>query len=225
MAHILVVEDDPRIAKLLELYLRRDGHRVTIAPDGTSALAAFEREQPDLVILDLLLPGTHGRDVCRALRLRHATPILMLTALDDEWDIVEGLDLGADDYVTKPFKPNELLARVRALLRRASGPPVREIVVGDLRIDREGRQAFVGDVPLPLRPREFDLLVTLASHAGRVVPRNRLLRQVWGNEDLDDSRTLDVHVHRLRQKLAGSAVRIESVRGIGYRLALGESSG
>jgi DNA-binding response OmpR family regulator len=163
MAHILVVEDDARIAKILELFLRRDRHTVVTVADGTAALARFEQEHPDLVILDLMLPGTHGRDVCRALRLRHATPILMLTALDDERDIVEGLDLGADDYVTKPFKPNELLACVRALLRRASGPPVRELVYGDIRIDREARTVFVDDELVTLRPREFDLLLALVS--------------------------------------------------------------
>ena len=224
MAHILVVEDDARIAKILELFLRRDGHTVVTVADGTAALARFEQEHPDLVILDLMLPGTHGRDVCRALRLRHATPILMLTALDDERDIVEGLDLGADDYVTKPLKPNELLARVRALLRRASGPPVRELVYGDIRIDREARTVFVDDEPVTLRPREFDLLLALVSQAGRVISRQRLLQQVWRDQDIDEaSRTLDVHVNRLRQKLQKSRVRIESIRGIGYRLALSES--
>jgi DNA-binding response OmpR family regulator len=224
MAHILVVEDDARIAKILELFLRRDGHTVVTVADGTAALARFEQEHPDLVILDLMLPGTHGRDVCRALRLRHATPILMLTALDDERDIVEGLDLGADDYVTKPFKPNELLARVRALLRRASGPPVRELVYGDIRIDREAHTVFVDDEPVTLRPREFDLLLALVSQAGRVISRQRLLQQVWRDHEIDEaSRTLDVHVNRLRQKLQKSRVRIESIRGIGYRLALGES--
>jgi len=224
MAHILVLEYDARIAKILELFLRRDGHTVVTVADGTAALARFEQEHPDLVILDLMLPGTHGRDVCRALRLRHATPILMLTALDDERDIVEGLDLGADDYVTKPFKPNELLARVRALLRRASGPPVRELVYGDIRIDREARTVFVDDEPVTLRPREFDLLLALVSQAGRVISRQRLLQQVWRDHEIDEaSRTLDVHVNRLRQKLQKSRVRIESIRGIGYRLALSES--
>jgi len=224
MAHILVLEYDARIAKILELFLRRDGHTVVTVADGTAALARFEQEHPDLVILDLMLPGTHGRDVCRALRLRHATPILMLTALDDERDIVEGLDLGADDYVTKPFKPNELLARVRALLRRASGPPVRELVYGDTRIDREARIVFVDDEPVTLRPREFDLLLALVSQAGRVISRQRLSQQVWRDHEIDEaSRTLDVHVNRLRQKLQKSRVRIESIRGIGYRLALSES--
>jgi two-component system response regulator MtrA len=224
MAHILVVEDDARIAKILELFLRRDGHTVVTVADGTAALARFKQEHPDLVILDLMLPGTHGRDVCRALRLRHATPILMLTALDDERDIVEGLDLGADDYVTKPFKPNELLARVRALLRRASGPPVRELVYGDIRIDREARTVFVDDEPVTLRPRDFDLLLALVSQAGRVISRQRLLQQVWRDHEIDEaSRTLDVHVNRLRQKLQKSRVQIESIRGIGYRLALSES--
>ncbi|WP_448575309.1 response regulator [Thermomicrobium sp.] len=224
MAHILVVEDDARIAKILELFLRRDGHTVVTVADGTAALARFEQEHPDLVILDLMLPGTHGRDVCRALRLLHATPILMLTALDDERDIVEGLDLGADDYVTKPFKPNELLARVRALLRRASGPPVKELVYGDIRIDREARSVFVDDEPVTLRPREFNLLLALVSQAGRVISRQRLLAQVWRDHEIDEgSRTLDVHVNRLRQKFRNSRVRIESIRGIGYRLALDES--
>ncbi len=220
MARILVIEDDLRIAELLRIFLAREGHEVITAPDGREGLRLFSQEQPDLVILDLMLPGTHGRDVCRAIRTRHATPIIMLTALDDERDVIEGLDLGADDYVTKPFKPRELLARVRAALRRSAGLPslVRELAVGNLRIRLDERTVTIGDQPVPLRPREFDLLATLAARPGVVFTRERLLAQVWGWEDEPETRTVDVHVNRLRHKLAGASVAIEGVRGLGYRL-------
>lgn len=220
MARILVIEDDQRIAELLRVFLSREGHEVITAPDGREGLRLFGLEQPDLVILDLMLPGTHGRDVCRAIRTRHATPIIMLTALDDERDVIEGLDLGADDYVTKPFKPRELLARVRAALRRSAGPPslVRELEVGNLRIRLDERTVTAGGQPISLRPREFDLLVALASQPGAVFTRERLLEQVWGWDDEPETRTVDVHVNRLRHKLAGASVAIEGVRGLGYRL-------
>lgn len=220
MARILVIEDDQRIAELLRVFLSREGHEVITAPDGREGLRLFGLEQPDLVILDLMLPGTLGRDVCRAIRTRHATPIIMLTALDDERDVIEGLDLGADDYVTKPFKPRELLARVRAALRRSAGPPslVRELEVGNLRIRLDERTVTAGGQPISLRPREFDLLVALASQPGAVFTRERLLEQVWGWDDEPETRTVDVHVNRLRHKLAGASVAIEGVRGLGYRL-------
>lgn len=219
MARILVIEDDLRIAELLRIFLAREGHEVITAPDGREGLRLFSLEQPDLVILDLMLPGTHGRDVCRAIRTRHATPIIMLTALDDERDVIEGLDLGADDYVTKPFKPRELLARVRAALRRSAGPPslVRELAVGNLRIRLDERTVTVGGQPVSLRPREFDLLATLAARPGAVFTREQLLAQVWGWDEEPETRTVDVHVNRLRHKLAGASVAIESVRGLGYR--------
>ncbi len=191
--------------------------------DGREGLRLFGESEPDLVILDLMLPGLHGRDVCRAIRMRSSTPILMLTALDDERDVVEGLDLGADDYITKPFKPAVLLARVRSALRRSNGPTnlIQEIVVGDLTIRPDERLAMIGDSYLDLRTKEFDLLLTLASRPGVVLTRENLLRQVWGREYDVDTRTIDVHINRLRSRLNVSDTEIETVRGVGYRLTHG----
>ncbi|WP_038040043.1 response regulator transcription factor [Thermorudis peleae] len=222
MARILVVEDDQRIADLLRVFLRREGHEIITVASGEEALRQFGDIQPDLVILDLMLPGIHGREVCRAIRMRHDTPIIMLTALDDERDVVEGLDLGADDYVTKPFKPRELLARVRAALRRASGKAalVKELIVGDLQINTADRTVTANGRPIALRPREFDLLVTLAQRPGSLFTREQLLRLVWDWEIDEETRTVDVHVNRLRQRLAGTKVTIEGVRGLGYRLVV-----
>jgi DNA-binding response OmpR family regulator len=222
MARILVVEDDQRIADLLKVFLRREGHEIVTVASGEEALRQFRDIQPDLVILDLMLPGIHGREVCRTIRMRHDTPIIMLTALDDERDIVEGLDLGADDYVTKPFKPRELLARVRAALRRASGKAalVKELIVGDLQINTTDRTVTANGHLIPLRPREFDLLVTLAQRPGTLFTREQLLRLVWDWEIDEETRTVDVHVNRLRQRLAGTKVTIEGVRGLGYRLVV-----
>ncbi|MBX6753705.1 MAG: response regulator transcription factor [Thermorudis peleae] len=222
MARILVVEDDQRIADLLRVFLRREGHEIITVASGEEALRQFGDIQPDLVILDLMLPGIHGREVCRAIRMRHDTPIIMLTALDDERDVVEGLDLGADDYVTKPFKPRELLARVRAALRRASGKAalVKELIVGDLQINTTDRTVTANGRPIALRPREFDLLVTLAQRPGSLFTREQLLRLVWDWEIDEETRTVDVHVNRLRQRLAGTKVTIEGVRGLGYRLVV-----
>jgi len=225
MARILVVEDDQRIADLLRVFLRREGHEIITVASGEEALRQFGDIQPDLVILDLMLPGIHGREVCRAIRMRHDTPIIMLTALDDERDVVEGLDLGADDYVTKPFKPRELLARVRAALRRASGKAalVKELIVGDLQINTTDRTVTANGRPIALRPREFDLLVTLAQRPGSLFTREQLLRLVWDWEIDEETRTVDVHVNRLRQRLAGTKVTIEGVRGLGYRLVVHDS--
>jgi DNA-binding response OmpR family regulator len=217
---ILVIEDDHHIAQLIRAYLERDGYDVEIAQDGRDGLRLFGESEPDLVILDLMLPGLHGRDVCRAIRTRSATPILMLTALDDERDVVEGLDLGADDYITKPFKPAVLMARVRSILRRSSGPAtmIHEIVAGDLVLRPEERLASIDGQQLELRTKEFDLLLMLASRPGVVQTRENLLRQVWGRDYDVDTRTIDVHVNRLRSRLAASSVEIETVRGVGYRL-------
>jgi DNA-binding response OmpR family regulator len=217
---ILVVEDDHHIAQLVRVYLEREGYEVTVANDGREGLRLFGEIDPDLVVLDLMLPGLHGRDVCRAIRLRSATPVLMLTALDDERDVVEGLDLGADDYITKPFKPAVLLARVRSALRRSSGPStlIHEIVVGDLVIRPEERTASIDGTDLDLRAKEFDLLVSLAARPGVVATRENLLRQVWGRDYDVDTRTIDVHINRLRSRLAESRTEIETIRGVGYRL-------
>ncbi len=218
---ILVIEDDHHIAQLLRVYLEREGFETHVARDGREGLRLYGEIDPDLVILDLMLPGLHGRDVCRAIRMRSPTPILMLTALDDERDVVDGLDLGADDYITKPFKPPVLMARVRSALRRSSGPTnlVQEITVGNLVIRPEERIASINGSELDLRTKEYDLLLTLAARPGVVLTRESLLRQVWGREYDVDTRTIDVHINRLRARLAGSDTEIETVRGVGYRLA------
>jgi DNA-binding response OmpR family regulator len=220
MSLILVVEDDHHIANLIRMYLEREGYDVRLVADGREGLRIFGEENPDLVILDLMLPGLHGRDVCRAIRLRSATPVLMLTALDDERDVIEGLDLGADDYVTKPFKPKELMARVRAVLRRSDGPTavIEEIAVGNVVLHPRARSVLVGDRPVDLRAKEFDLLLVLASRPRVVLSRDQLLAQVWGRDYDVDTRTIDVHINRLRTRLAESTIEIETVRGVGYRL-------
>ena len=222
MQRVLIVEDDARIAQLIRAYLERDGLQTTVARDGREGLRLFGELDPDLVVLDLMLPGLHGRDVCRAIRTHSTVPIVMLTALDDERDVVEGLDLGADDYVTKPFRPAELVARIRAHLRRAGGTATlsREIQVGGLVLRPEERVAQLNGQDMDLRTKEFDLLLALAAGAGTVLRRERLLHQVWGREYDEDSRTIDVHINRLRSRLAGSDVEIDTVRGVGYRLAL-----
>lgn len=221
MERILIVEDDLNIANLLRVYLKREGYQPHVANDGREGLRLFGEIEPDLVVLDLMLPGLHGRDVCRAIRTRSAVPIIMLTALDDERDVIEGLDLGADDYITKPFKPAVLLARVRSALRRSSGPAnlIHEIVVGDLIIQPDERIATVHRQEIELRTKEFDLLLSLASRPGVVMTRETLLRQVWGREYDVDTRTIDVHINRLRTRLTDSNAEIETVRGVGYRLA------
>lgn len=220
MERILVIEDDLHIANLLRVYLKREGYEAHMANDGREGLRLFGEIEPDLVVLDLMLPGLHGRDVCRAIRTRSAVPIIMLTALDDERDVIEGLDLGADDYITKPFKPAVLLARVRSALRRSNGPTnlIHEIVVGDLIILPDERIATVHGQEIELRTKEFDLLLSLASRPGVVMTRETLLRQVWGREYDVDTRTIDVHINRLRARLTKSNAEIETVRGVGYRL-------
>jgi DNA-binding response OmpR family regulator len=220
MERVLVVEDDLNIANLLRVYLKREGYEAHVANDGREGLRLFGEIEPDLVVLDLMLPGLHGRDVCRAIRTRSAVPIIMLTALDDERDVIEGLDLGADDYITKPFKPAVLLARVRSALRRSNGPTnlIHEIVIGDLIILPDERIATVNDEEIELRTKEFDLLLSLASRPGVVMTLETLLRQVRGRDNDVDTRTIDVHINRLRARLTNSNAEIETVRGVGYRL-------
>jgi DNA-binding response OmpR family regulator len=220
---IVVVEDDPAIADLVELYLRRDGFRVFQASDGTAALRTVRDRQPKLVILDLGLPGdVDGLQVCKELRSAAATsdiPIIMLTARDDEVDRVLGLELGADDYVTKPFSPRELVARVKAILRRAERPAAAQPVVtlGPVEVDIERREARLDGVPVALATREFDLLQFLAQNQGRALTRRQLLDGVWGADWIGDDRTVDVHVRQLRRKL-GDELPLDTVWGIGYRM-------
>ena len=220
MKTILVVDDERHIVDLLRLYLEKEGFGVIAAHDGEVALALHDRHQPDLVILDLMLPKLDGFEVCRELRRRGDTPILMLTARTDDVDAIVGLELGADDYVTKPFNPRALVARVKAILRRSSAATRggRPMEVGDLRIDPRRREATVGDRPLELRAREFDLLSALARDPGVVLTRDVLLEDVWGTDFPGETRTVDVHVAEVRKKLAGDGPQIETIRGLGYRL-------
>ncbi len=217
---IVVVEDDPNIADLVDIYLRREGFRVIQASDGESGLAAIDRERPRLAILDVGLPGAvDGLEVCRRVRAKLALPVLMLTARDGEIDRVLGLELGADDYVTKPFSPRELVARVKAILRRSDGPrEAPEIhTIGQIEVDAARREARLDGVPVALATREFDLLWFLASNLGLALSRRQLLDGVWGADWYGDDRTVDVHVRQLRKKL-GDQFPLATVWGVGYRL-------
>ncbi|MFQ6014224.1 MAG: response regulator transcription factor [Anaerolineae bacterium] len=219
MATILVVDDEKNIVKLAKLYLESEGYRVECAYDGVTALQRIRAEQPSLIILDLMLPELDGFEVCRRVRQQSDIPILMLTARSDDVDKIVGLELGADDYLTKPFNPRELVARVKAILRRyeASRSTTR-LEVGDLVVDLDRREVTVADKPVGLRPKEFELLATLVRNRGLVLSRERLLELVWGYDYMGETRTVDVHVARLRDKLADSLVAIETVWGVGYKL-------
>jgi len=217
---ILVVDDERNIVDLLRLYLEKEGFAVIAAGDGEQALALQQRHEPDLVILDLMLPKRDGFEVCREIRKRGETPVIMLTARGDDVDAIVGLELGADDYVTKPFNPRALVARVKAVLRRADGAVKggRPFEVGPLRVDQRRRDAYVGERRLTLRPREFDLLVALARDPGVVLTRDMLLEDVWGTDFPGETRTVDVHVAELRKALAPDGPEIETARGYGYRM-------
>jgi two-component system alkaline phosphatase synthesis response regulator PhoP len=220
MKTILVVDDERNIVELLRLYLEKEGWAVLAASDGEEALALHARHDPDLVILDLMLPKIDGFEVCRELRRRGDVPIVMLTARDDVVDSIVGLELGADDYVAKPFNPRALVARIKAIFRRteATGRGGRPIEVGELRIDPRRREATVGVRRLELRAREFDLLAALARDAGVVLTRDALLEGVWGTDFPGETRTVDVHVAEVRKKLGDDGPTIETIRGLGYRL-------
>jgi DNA-binding response OmpR family regulator len=222
---ILLVDDEDAVQKLLAYPLERDGFRVVQARDGEEALERFQRERIDLVVLDVMLPKLDGLEVCKRLRMTSAVPIIMLTARDDELDKVLGLELGADDYITKPFSIREFRSRVRALLRRAGTARSDEeqderIEADGLKIDLARREVEVRDEPVQLTYVEFELLRTLASHAGRVYTREQLLQALWGGSDYREPRTIDVHVRHLREKLERDARDpqfILTVRGVGYR--------
>jgi DNA-binding response OmpR family regulator len=215
---ILVVDDEPNIAELIELYLSREGYQVFTADSGEAALRAVAEHRPRLVVLDIGLPDIDGLEVCRRLRQTSTIPVIFLTARDGEVDRVVGLELGADDYVTKPFSPPELVARVKAVLRRADPAATSEIIqIADAAIDLGRREVRVRGEVIAFTTREFELLHYLAEHPGLALSRQQILDGVWGYDWFGDERTVDVHLAQIRKKLDG-AVRIDTVRGIGYRL-------
>jgi DNA-binding response OmpR family regulator len=218
---ILLVEDEANIASFVAMYLQKAGYEVAVARDGTEALTKANAEPPALIVLDLMLPDIDGVDVCRRIRQKSDVPILMLTARDDDIDKIIGLEVGADDYLTKPFNPRELVARVKSILRRSTTrrtlPEGGVLEHGTLRIDSGRREVSVGDDEIQLAPKEFDLLWELLDHRGLVLTRDQLLERVWGYTFAGDTRTVDVHVGQLRRKL-GEACPIVTVWGVGYKV-------
>ncbi|CDK01702.1 DNA-binding response regulator in two-component regulatory system with PhoR (or CreC) [Microbacterium sp. C448] len=224
MTRVLIVEDEPDLAEPLAYLLRREGYEVEIAEDGPAAVAAFEERGCDIVLLDLMLPGMSGTEVCRRIRQTSAVPIVMVTAKDSEVDIVVGLELGADDYVTKPYSARELLARMRAVLRRTAEPDVdldEHVLTGGrvtLDIDRHSVAVDGSEISMPLK--EFELLEVLMRNAGRVLTRGQLIDRVWGSDYFGDTKTLDVHIKRIRsriEKTPSEPTMLVTVRGLGYR--------
>jgi two-component system, OmpR family, response regulator RegX3 len=223
MTKVLVVEDEESFSDALSFMLRREGYEVVVAADGAEALALFDRSGADLVLLDLMLPRLAGTDVCRALRQRSAVPIIIVTARDSEVDTVVGLELGADDYVTKPFSSRELVARIRAVLRRGGDVDdhtVQTLEAGPVRLDVERHAVSVDGAPVSLPLKEFDLLELLLRNAGRVLTRGQLIDRVWGADYVGDTKTLDVHIKRLRGKIEADPANpkhLVTVRGLGYK--------
>ena len=224
---ILIVEDDQNLLSTLKYNLQKEGYGVATAADGAEAIETARRERPELIVLDVMLPKLSGFDVCRILRKEMSVPILMLTAKNEEVDKIVGLEIGADDYMTKPFSMRELLARIRAMLRRAEmvkSQPAGEqasLKIGELEIDVARHQAFCRSSPLDLTPKEFDLLVFLARNKGFVFSREQLLEKVWGYDYAGDTRTVDVHIRWLRQKIEDDPAkpkRLVTIRGTGYKL-------
>lgn len=223
MTRVLVVEDEESFSEALSFMLRKEGYEVEIAADGPSALEAFDRDGADIVLLDLMLPGITGTEVCRQLRAKSTVPIIMVTAKDSEVDKVVGLEIGADDYVTKPYSSRELLARVRAVLRRRGEEDELVPVViesGPVRIDIERHAVSVRGEAVTMPLKEFDLLELLVRNAGRVLTRSQLIDRIWGSDYVGDTKTLDVHIKRLRAKVEtnpAEPVHILTVRGLGYK--------
>ncbi|MCL4505118.1 MAG: response regulator transcription factor [Chloroflexi bacterium] len=221
---VLIVDDERNIVELIELYARQAGYRTRHAYDGQTGLDMAINEPPALMILDLMLPGLDGWEVCKRVRARSDVPIIMLTARDEDVDKIIGLELGADDYLTKPFNPRELMARVKAILRRVKNennahPGANATMrAGNLTIDRARRETLIAGKLVRLRTKEFDLLVTLLENKGIVFTREKLLETVWGFDFAGETRTVDVHVAQLRKRIAGSGVEIETVFGVGYKL-------
>jgi two-component system response regulator MtrA len=217
---VLVVDDDAALAEMLTLVLQNEGFSAAVVDRGDEAMSAFREYKPDVVLLDLMLPGKDGIDVCREIRAESGTPIVMLTAKSDTLDVVAGLESGADDYIAKPFKPKELVARIRARVRRIAEPEPEVLRVGDLTIDIGGHQVTRDDQPISLTPLEFDLLVCLARRPRQVFSREVLLEQVWGYRHAADTRLVNVHVQRLRAKVEHDPENpqiVLTVRGVGYK--------
>ncbi|MBM7026098.1 MULTISPECIES: response regulator transcription factor [Clavibacter] len=223
MTRIMLVEDEASLSEPLAFLLQREGYEVDVVEDGPAAVAAFDRDGADLILLDLMLPGLPGTEVCREIRTRSAVPIIMLTAKDSEVDIVVGLELGADDYVTKPYSTRELLARIRAVLRRrveVDDEPLNVLEVGAVRMDVERHTVEVDGREIAMPLKEFELLELLLRNAGRVLTRGQLIDRVWGSDYFGDTKTLDVHIKRIRSKIErepSDPVLLVTVRGLGYR--------
>jgi DNA-binding response OmpR family regulator len=221
---ILLVDDEPSILQLARMYLEREGFRVQSVNDGEAALNQAAQQRPALIVLDVMLPKLDGFEVCRRLRAsQNSAAILMLTARDEDIDKILGLELGADDYLTKPFNPRELVARVKAILRRRDrkeADTAQPIHIGDLMIDPARREVRLAALGLDLRAQEFDLLLTLAEHRGLVLSREQILQKAWGFDFYGQTRTVDVHVAHLRRKIEESSVKIETVTGVGYKLVV-----
>jgi DNA-binding response OmpR family regulator len=224
---ILVVDDEKNIVQLARLYLGNEGFRVEEAYDGKQALDKARSVSPDLVVLDIMMPEMDGLTVCRELRKTSSVPVIMLTARDDDVDKIVGLEVGADDYMTKPFNPRELVARVKAVLRRSQGSISPDTVLesGNTRLDPARREVTIEGKAVTLRAKEFDLLTAFMRHEGVVLDRERLLSMVWGQDFFGDTRTIDVHVAWLREKLAGATARIQTVWGVGYKLVVDDQVG
>ena len=224
---VLIIEDDHNIADLLRLYLEKDGYEVRIAADGLKGMEAYHKEKPDLILLDVMLPGMDGWAVCRAIRAEDKTPIIMLTAKSETEDKVFGLKQGADDYITKPFEMKEVLARIEAVLRRSGLEPVktaRRLIFDRLVIDMDAFELTVDDKKVATPPKEMELLFHLASSPNRVYTRNQLLDEVWGFDYFGDTRTVDVHIKRLREKLEGVSQQweLKTVWSVGYKFEVKE---
>ncbi|MFC1994357.1 response regulator transcription factor [Chloroflexota bacterium] len=222
MPKILVVDDEPNIIELAKLYLERDGYHVEGAGSGQETLSMMGLMVPDLIVLDLMLPDTDGFEICRQIRAKSDVPIIMLTARGEDTDRIVGLELGADDYLTKPFNPRELVARVKAILRRYQTglKPCETIEISKLKIDLSRHEVTVDGRQVELRTKEFSLLTALAQNLGMVMSREKLLDTVWGFDYYGETRTVDVHINHVREKIAGSGVSIETVRGIGYKMTI-----
>jgi DNA-binding response OmpR family regulator len=220
---ILVVDDEQKIIDLARMYIEQEGYTVESATDGRKALEKIQTDEPALIVLDLMLPGLDGLEICRRVRAESDVPIIMLTARSDDIDKIVGLELGADDYLTKPFNPRELVARIKAILRRSDRKPSTEskpVTVGNVTINPQHRSIILDDEEIDLRMKEFDLLLTLAENPNIVFSRDRLLDVVWGYNFAGETRTVDVHIAHLRHKLKGMTPTIETVWGMGYKLVI-----